>query len=130
MSTVIKRNTSIPTKQTESYTTVEDNQTEVPIAIYEGERVMTKDNNILGEFTLSGIPPVPREVPDIKVTFEVDANSILNVTAVDMNTGRKNNITIIKNTGSSTHCTSLYGNYVNRLVGAVVYGRVSDSCKL
>jgi len=106
MSTVVKRNTSIPTKQTQSYTTAWDNQTNVSIGVYEGERVMFKDNNVLGEFTLDGIPPAPRGEPVIEVTFEVDANSILDVTAVDKSTGRKNNITIIKNTGSSTHCTS------------------------
>jgi len=104
MITVVKRNTLIPTKQTHMFTTVEDNQSEVLFPVYEGERVMAKDNHILGEFTLSGIPPAPRGEPDIEVTFDLDANSILNVTAVDKSTGRNNNITIIndKGTRSST----------------------------
>nr|WDK97434.1 heat shock protein 70 D [Halisarca dujardinii] len=94
MSTLIKRNSTVPTKQTEIYTTTSDNQTKVLCQIYEGERAMTKDNNLIGQFELSGIPPAPRGVAEIIVTFELDANSILNVTAADKSTGKKNMITI------------------------------------
>ncbi|XP_071478689.1 heat shock 70 kDa protein IV-like [Diadema antillarum] len=94
MSTVIKRNTKIPVKATKAYTTVSDNQTSMNIEVYEGERALTKYNNLLGEFQLRGIPPAPSGVADIKVTFDIDANGIMNVTAKDQSTGSSNNITI------------------------------------
>ncbi|XP_071479861.1 heat shock 70 kDa protein IV-like [Diadema antillarum] len=99
MSTIIKRNTTIPTMATASYTTVSDNQTRLNVQVYEGERALTKDNNLLGEFVLRGIPPAPRGVADIKVTFDVDANGIMNVTAKDQSTGRSNKITITNDSG-------------------------------
>ncbi|KAJ2232539.1 Heat shock protein ssb1 [Coemansia sp. RSA 485] len=99
MGVVVPRNTPIPTNKQRVFTTVVDNQTHVEFPIYEGERPMTKDNNRLGDFDLNGIIPAPRGVPELEVTFDIDANGILKVTAVDKASGRKANITISNATG-------------------------------
>uniref|UniRef100_A0A2N9FEE5 Uncharacterized protein n=1 Tax=Fagus sylvatica TaxID=28930 RepID=A0A2N9FEE5_FAGSY len=94
MSVLIPRNTTIPTKKVDYYTTGDDNQTDMPISVYEGERARTCDNNLLGGFDLSGIPPAPRGVASVKVCFEIDTNGILTVSAKEMTTGVRTKVTI------------------------------------
>jgi molecular chaperone DnaK len=98
---MIQRNTTIPTKKTETFSTAADSQTSVDVHVLQGERPLARDNRTLGKFQLSGIPPAPRGVPQIQVTFDIDANGILNVNAKDMATGKDQKITITSSSGLS-----------------------------
>merc|ERR1712127_763352 len=98
---IINRNTTIPTKKSQVYSTAADGQTQVEIKIYQGERDMAKDNKMLGNFVLTGIPPMPRGQPQIEVTFDIDANGIVNVGAKDKGTGKEQNVVIQSSGGLS-----------------------------
>jgi len=101
MTKMIKKNTTIPTKHAQVYSTADDNQGAVTIKVFQGEREMAAGNKLLGEFNLEGIPPAPRGVPQVEVTFDIDANGILHVGAKDKATGKENKITIKANSGLS-----------------------------
>jgi molecular chaperone DnaK len=101
MTVLIPRNTTIPTRKTEVFSTAEDGQTAVDVKVYQGERPLAADNMLLGQFRLEGIPPAPRGVPQVEVTFDIDANGILNVGARDKATGKEQKITITASTNLS-----------------------------
>jgi molecular chaperone DnaK len=101
MTTLIQRNTTIPTRKSETFSTAADNQTSVEVHVLQGERPMARDNRTLGRFHLTGLPPAPRGVPQIEVTFDIDANGIVNVSAKDMATQKEQKITITASSGLS-----------------------------
>src|SRR5206468_2429804 len=107
---LIDRNTTIPTRKSEIFSTAADNQTSVEIHVLQGERPMARDNRTLGKFHLVGIPPAPRGIPQIEVTFDIDANGIVNVSAKDLGTGKEQKITITSSSGLSK-------DDINKMVG-------------
>ncbi|KAI9223253.1 heat shock protein Hsp70-3 [Blastocladiella britannica] len=121
MGVVVPRNTPIPTIKKRVFTTTHDNQTTVEFPIYEGERTQTKDNNLLGEFTLSGLPPAPRGVPELEVVVEVDANGLLKVTATERTSGMSANVTIANKAGR------LNADEIERLVSEAEKFKKADS---
>jgi molecular chaperone DnaK len=119
MTTLIERNTTIPVKKTEVFSTAEDSQTSVDIHVLQGERPMAADNMSLGRFRLDGIPPAPRGIPQVEVTFDIDANGILNVTAKDKASGKEQKITI-------TASTNLDKSDINKMVEEAAKHRSED----
>jgi len=99
MTTLINRNTTIPTRKSEIFSTAADNQTSVEVHVLQGERPLARDNRTLGRFHLVGLPPAPRGIPQIEVTFDIDANGIVNVSAKDLGTGKEQKITITSSSG-------------------------------
>ncbi len=119
MTTLIERNTTIPVKKTETFSTAEDSQTSVDVHVLQGERTMASDNMSLGRFRLDGIPPAPRGIPQIEVTFDIDSNGILNVTATDKATGKEQKVTI-------TASTNLNKQDIEKMVGEAEKNRSTD----
>ena len=103
---LINRNTTIPTKKSQVFSTAADGQTQVEMKVHQGEREMARDNKLLGQFQLTGIPPAPRGVPQIEVTFDIDANGIVNVHARDKGTGKEQQI-VIQSSGGLSKVTNL-----------------------
>jgi molecular chaperone DnaK len=101
MTVLIERNTTIPVEKKEVFSTAADNQTAVTVSVYQGERQMARDNRLLGQFNLDGIPPAPRGVPQIEVSFDIDVNGILKVSARDIATGKEQSVRIEKSSGLS-----------------------------
>src|SRR5678816_3181561 len=101
MTTLIPRNTTIPTRKSEIFSTASDSQTSVEVHVLQGERSLARDNRTLGKFHLIGLPPAPRGIPQIEVTFDIDANGIVNVQAKDLGTGKEQKITITASSGLS-----------------------------
>jgi molecular chaperone DnaK len=119
MTTLIERNTTIPVKKTEVFSTADDNQTSVDVHVLQGERSMAADNMTLGRFRLDGIPPAPRGIPQVEVTFDIDANGILDVTAKDKATGKEQKITI-------TASTNLDKSDIEKMVEEAAKNRTAD----